>query len=51
MTNKKKRIIQSPEFKAESGTQFKCTTDSKHKMSVAPNMLAQGFNATAPNQK
>ncbi|EJF9968640.1 IS3 family transposase, partial [Vibrio parahaemolyticus] len=30
---------------------FKCTTDSKHKMPVAPNLLAQDFNATAPNQK
>ncbi|GIB52516.1 putative transposase [Vibrio cholerae] len=29
----------------------KCTTDSKHKMPVAPNLLAQDFNATAPNQK
>ncbi|PTP53198.1 IS3 family transposase, partial [Vibrio splendidus] len=30
---------------------FKCTTDSKHKMPVAPNLLAQDFNATAPNPK
>lgn len=29
----------------------KCTTDSKHKMLVAPNLLAQDFNATGPNQK
>ncbi|EGR3161169.1 IS3 family transposase, partial [Vibrio parahaemolyticus] len=30
---------------------FKCITDSMHKMPVAPNLLAQDFNATAPNQK
>ncbi len=30
---------------------FKCTTDSKHKLPVAPNLLAQDFSATAPNQK
>ncbi|BCL73646.1 hypothetical protein TUMSATVNIG1_56230 (plasmid) [Vibrio nigripulchritudo] len=29
---------------------FKCTMDSKHKMPVAPNLLAQDFNATFLNQ-
>ncbi|MDA0155890.1 IS3 family transposase [Vibrio sp. Makdt] len=36
---------------AKAARKFKCTTDSKHKMPVAPNLLAQDFNATAPNQK
>ncbi len=30
---------------------FKCTTDRKHKVPVAPNLIAQDFNATTPNQK
>ncbi|MFS1944178.1 IS3 family transposase [Vibrio lentus] len=36
---------------AKAARKFKCATDSKHKMPVAPNLLAQDFNATAPNQK
>ncbi len=36
---------------AKAARKFKCTTDSKHKMPVAPNLLAQDFSATAPNQK
>ncbi|WP_029859770.1 IS3 family transposase, partial [Vibrio parahaemolyticus] len=35
----------------KAARKFKCTTDSKHKMPVAPNLLAQDFNAAAPNQK
>ncbi|MDE1314979.1 IS3 family transposase [Vibrio aestuarianus] len=35
----------------KAARKFKCTTDSKHKMPVAPNLLDQDFNATAPNQK
>ncbi|EHU4838223.1 IS3 family transposase [Vibrio parahaemolyticus] len=35
----------------KAARKFKYTTDSKHKMPVAPNLLAQDFNATAPNQK
>lgn len=36
---------------SKAARKFKCTTDSKHKMPVALNLLAQDFNATAPNQK
>ncbi len=36
---------------AKAARKFKCTTDSKHKMPVAPNLLAQDCNETAPNQK
>ncbi len=36
---------------AKAAHKFKCTTDSKHKLPVAPNLLEQDFNATAPNQK
>ncbi|WP_157940073.1 DDE-type integrase/transposase/recombinase, partial [Vibrio splendidus] len=36
---------------AKATRKFKCTADCKNKMPVAPNLLAQDFNATAPNQK
>nr|ABA55952.1 IS3 transposase [Vibrio sp. DAT722] len=36
---------------AKAARKFKCTTDSKHKLPVAPNLLEQDFNAIAPNQK
>ncbi|MBL4245458.1 IS3 family transposase, partial [Vibrio fluvialis] len=35
----------------KAARKFKCTTDSKHEMPVAPNLLAQNFDASAPNQK
>ncbi|WP_264876891.1 IS3 family transposase [Vibrio agarivorans] len=35
----------------KAARKFKCTTDSKHQMPVAPNLLAQNFNAAAPNEK
>lgn len=36
---------------AKAARKFKCTTDSKHRLPVAPNLLEQDLNATAPNQK
>ena len=63
MTTKKTRIKHTPEFKAETlkladkvgvaaaARKFKCTADSKHRLPVAPNLLEQDSNATAPNQK
>jgi transposase InsO family protein len=36
---------------AKAARKFKCTTDSNHKLPVAPNLLEQDFSATAPNQK
>lgn len=36
---------------AKAARKFKATTDSDHGMPVAPNLLAQDFNAKAPNQK
>jgi putative transposase len=29
---------------------FRQTTDARHRLPVAPNLLAQNFTATAPNQ-
>lgn len=34
---------------AKAARKFKCTTDSKHRLPVAPNLFEQDFNATAPN--
>lgn len=36
---------------AKAARKFKCTTDSNHKMPIAPNILEQDFTASAPNQK
>lgn len=36
---------------SKAARKFKCTTDSRHKLPVAPNLLEQDFTATGPNQK
>ena len=36
---------------AKAGRKFKATTNSKHTLPVAPNLLEQDFTADAPNQK
>ena len=36
---------------AKAARKFKVTTDSNHKLPVAANLLAQNFEAEAPNQK
>lgn len=36
---------------AKAAKKFKVTTDSKHSMPIAPNLLKQDFTATAANQK
>jgi len=36
---------------AKAARKFKATTNSKHDLPVAPNLLQQNFTATAPNQK
>jgi transposase InsO family protein len=38
-------------LKAKAKKKFKVTTDSKHNLPVAPNLLNRDFNTTAPNQK
>lgn len=35
----------------KAARKFKVTTDSNHKLPVAPNLLGQDFSASAPNQK
>jgi transposase InsO family protein len=39
------------DLRAKAAKKFKATTNSKHNLPVAPNLLQQDFNATAPNQK
>ena len=38
-------------LRAKAARKFKATTNSKHSLPVAPNILAQDFTAAAPNQK
>jgi transposase InsO family protein len=39
------------DLRAKAAKKFKATTNSKHNLPVAPNLLQQDFSATAPNQK
>jgi transposase InsO family protein len=43
--------MQADGIQAKSRRKFKVTTQSNHQKPVAPNILAQDFTATAPNQK
>jgi transposase InsO family protein len=38
-------------LRAKAKKKYKVTTDSKHSLPVAPNVLNRDFTATAPNQK
>ena len=38
-------------LRAKAAKKFKATTNSKHNLPVAPNLLQQNFTAQAPNQK
>jgi putative transposase len=38
-------------LRAKAAKKFKATTNSKHSLPVAPNLLQQDFTATAPNRK
>ena len=43
--------MQRQGLRAKAAKKFKATTNSKHNLPVAPNLLQQDFTATAPNQK
>jgi putative transposase len=45
------RLMRAGDIRAKQKRKFKATTDSKHSHPVAPNLLARGFEASAPNQK
>jgi transposase InsO family protein len=50
--NRVARIMKKLGIKSVYRRKFKvCTTDSKHNLPVAENIIAQDFSATAPNQK
>lgn len=50
--NRVARLMKKAEIKSIHKTKFKaCTTDSKHNLAVADNVINQDFTATAPNQK
>jgi transposase InsO family protein len=38
-------------LRAKAAKKFKATTNSKHSLPIAPNLLKQDFNASYPNQK
>src|SRR3546814_10719503 len=45
------RLMRRPRIRALAGRRFRpCTTDSRHYLPIAPNLLAQNFVATAPNR-
>jgi len=43
--------MQRQNLRARAARKYKATTNSKHHLPVAPNLLAQDFSASAPNQK
>ncbi|MGM0786063.1 MAG: DDE-type integrase/transposase/recombinase, partial [Pseudomonadota bacterium] len=43
--------LQRQGLRAKAARKFKATTNSRHSLPVAPNLLEQDFTATAPNQK
>ena len=50
----RKTIAQSQRrqgLRAKAARKFKATTNSKHNLPVAPNLMKQDFSATAPNEK
>lgn len=50
--NRVARLMKEANIQSVHKTKFKaCTTDSKHGLAVADNVINQDFTATAPNQK
>ena len=49
--NRVARLMRQNGLRARRKRSYKVTTQSKHKMPVAPNLLAQDFTTNAPNQK
>ena len=45
------RIMRDNGWRAKAAKKYKATTNSKHTLPVAPNLLEQNFHAEAPNQK
>jgi len=45
------RIMRFHGWRAKAARKFKATTNSNHKLPVAPNLLQQNFSASKPNEK
>lgn len=45
------RIMRLHDWRAKAAKKFKATTNSNHKLPVAPNLLQQDFSASKPNEK
>ena len=45
------RIMRLHGWRAKAARKFKATTNSNHKLPVAPNLLQQNFAASQPNEK
>lgn len=45
------RIMRKHEWRAKAARKYKATTNSNHKLPVAPNLLQQNFSASKPNEK
>jgi len=45
------RIMRKNGWRAKAARKFKATTNSNHKLPVAPNLLQQNFSAGRPNEK
>lgn len=49
--NRVARVMRTEQLRAKAARKYKATTNSNHHLPVAPNLLAQDFTSTAPNQK
>jgi transposase InsO family protein len=49
--NRVARVMTQRGWRAKGAKKFKATTNSKHSLPVAPNLLQQNFEASKPNQK
>lgn len=49
--NRVAKIMRQNGWRAKGARKFKATTNSKHNLPVAPNLLEQNFEASHPNQK
>lgn len=45
------RIMRKNGWRAKAAKKFKATTNSNHKLPIAPNLLQQNFSASRPNEK
>ena len=48
--NRIARLMRQEGIRARRKRKFRCTTDSKHDLPIAPNVLQRDFKADAPNQ-